>query len=233
MALAYPLVMLAASLSVLLFITVWIIPVFREMFLDFELQLPAATQFILGLSHTIQLFWWAFLISAIVLSALLIYHPRIRNWIVERIPFVGSTIRLSDQAKFTRYLANLLEAEIPISEALRISGQSIGTTNFSRASNDLATKSASADTDAPASPSARRQLPHTVVHALQMDAHPHAAAQILRELSWMYDQQTRNRLAWMPGFIEPVFIILLGSAVGFYVVALFMPLVNLLHGLSG
>ena len=57
-------------------------------------------------------------------------------------------------------------------------------------------------------------------------------AQILRELSWMYDQQTRNRLAWISSLVEPALIIFLGSTVGFYVVALFLPLVSLVSNLS-
>ena len=71
----------------------------------------------------------------------------------------------------------------------------------------------------PDSPPLGRSLPHTVVHALGLNANPAAAAQILRELSWMYDQQTHNRLSWISSFIEPAFIVLLGKAVGFYVVA--------------
>ena len=46
------------------------------------------------------------------------------------------------------------------------------------------------------------------------------------------DQQTRNRLAWISSLAEPLIIVFLGTAVGFYVIALFMPFVTLIQNLS-
>ncbi len=230
-ALAYPLVMAAASLAILLFITVWIIPIFREMFLDFELQLPALTTLAINTSQTILNFGWVILIAVSLLGAILLFNSRFRDWIIQRMPVVGSTIRLSNRATFTRYLADLMAAEVPAADALRISGRNTGEIELRREANQLATQLDSSNTHLPGSPPVDWSLPRTVVHALQLEANPEATAQILRELSWMYDQQTRNRLAWISKFIEPAFVVLLGTAVGFYVVALFMPLISLIQGL--
>ena len=230
-AIAYPLVMLAASAAVLLFITLLIIPVFREMFLDFGLQLPAVTYVIFGISNAVENYWWAILIPAVLLAAFSFFNSKFRNGIIQRIPVVGSTMRLADQARFFRYLANLIEAEIPIAEALRISGQNIGQTNLRRDADRFAAEMDSGNTSFHP-PSAFRHLPRTVIHALQLQDNSRAGAQLLRELSRMYDQKTQNRLTWIPSLIEPVFIVLLGTIVGFYVVALFLPLIKLIDGLN-
>ena len=231
-ALAYPLVMLAASLAILLFITLWITPIFREMFDDFELQLPPLTNLAMGISQMILSFGWGILIAGLLLGAILFFNSGFRDWIIQHIPVVGSTIRLSNRARFTRYLADLMAAEVPAADALRISGRNTGQTELRREANQLAMELDAGNTKLPDSQPNGRSLPYTVVHALQLEANPPAAAQILRELSWMYDQQTRNRLAWTSSLFEPVFIVLLGTAVGFYVVALFMPLITLISNLS-
>jgi type II secretory pathway component PulF len=90
----------------------------------------------------------------------------------------------------------------------------------------------SGSTEIPGSPSLQRALSHTVIHVLQFRSDSKASAQILRELSWMYDQQTRHRLAWISGITSPVFVVVLGTVVGLYVVALFSPLFNLIQTLS-
>ena len=231
-AFAYPLVVFTVSLAILLFITLWITPTFQEMFADFGVDLPFATVLVLTISQPIRDFWWAILIAGLLLAAFLSYNTGLRNWIIQRIPIFGATVRLSDLARFTRYLAGLMDAEVPVADALRISGRNIGQTVLRRAANQLATELDSGNTDFLDSSPFYRNLPRTVVYALKLQANPRAAALILRELSWMYDRQTRNRLAWMPSLCEPVFIVLLGTAVGFYVIALFMPLVNLIQNLS-
>ena len=238
-ALAYPLLLMAVSLAILLLITWWITPTFQDIFADFEIALPAATQWLMTITDVIRgSRGLVIVIPALMLAtlvAIFAIRPRSEFWdsILHHIPLFGSTVRLSDCARFTRYLADLMQAEVPVPDALRITGLNTSQAGLRREAGQLATAMDSADTDLLDSPSFCRNLPHTVVHALQFHAHPRAAALILRELSWMYDQQTRNRLAWISSLVEPVFIILLGTAVGFYVVALFVPLVSLISSLSG
>jgi type II secretory pathway component PulF len=238
-ALAYPLVLFAVSAAVMLLITLWIIPPFHDIFREFDLELPAPTILVLTISEIVRHSGWVVLISGLLLGAILFYVPafrgwiiRIRDWITQRIPVLGATVRLVDRARFTRCLANLLEAEVPATDALRISGRNARQTELGREANHLATEMSSGNTVPRDSPPFYRSLPHTVVYALQLQANPRAVALILRELSWMYDQQTRSRLAWIPNFAEPALIVFLGTAVGFYVVALFMPMVKLIENLS-
>jgi type IV pilus assembly protein PilC len=126
-----------------------------------------------------------------------------------------------------------VEADVPVADALRISGRSAGETNLRHEAMQLAEELESSQPEVPlVLSSVYRVLPQTVTYAVQFQANPKAAALILRELSWMYDQQTRNRLAWMSSLVEPVLIIMLGTIVGFYVVSLFMPFVLLIQNLT-
>ena len=125
-----------------------------------------------------------------------------------------------------------MDAGVQVADALRISGRNTGETALRREANRLATQMESGHTEPPVSPSFRLVLPQTVTHVLQLGADPRAAAQILRELSWMYDQQTRNRLAWISSVSSPFFVVVLGTVVGFYVIALFLPLVKLIASLT-
>ena len=237
-ALAYPLLLLPALLVLLLFLTWWITPTFQELFNDFNTDLPAPTDLLLRVSDIIRdSRGLVVLIPALALALVILFFgigPRsaFRACILHRIPILGPTVRLSEGARFTRYLADLMEADVPVADALRISGRNAGRTALRREVMQLAAAMDLSNADLRVSPPVFQSVPHTVVHALQLQTNPRAAALILRELSWMYDQQTRNRLAWISSLVEPALIVLLGTIVGFYVVALFMPLVSLVHNLS-
>ena len=231
-ALAYPLVLFAVSAAVLLTITLWIIPHFHDIFGDFDLELPTPTILVFTISETVRSFWWAILLPVLILAAALCFISGFRDWIIRFVPVFGGTVRLSDRARFTRYLADLIEAKVPVADALRISGWNTGEAQLRRDADRLAMEIDLGNTDLGDSPTLCRSFPHTVIHALQIQANPKAAGLILRELSWMYEQQTRDQFAWISSLAEPVFIIFLGATVGFYVVALFMPMVTLIQNLT-
>jgi len=229
--LIYPILVSIASLVVLLFISLWIVPIFREMFNDFGLDLPFITEVAIGVAEFTLEFGWVVLVVGFLFVATLFFSPNLRGWFTQRLPIFGLTIRLSDRTKFTRYLADLLTANVPPADALRISGRCTGETRLRREANQFALELESGNVKI--HDAVGQRIPHAVLHTLSITAKPENAAAVLRELSWMYDQQTRGRLAWISGFIEPAFIILLGFAIGFFVLALFMPLVSLVSALSG
>lgn len=237
-ALAYPLLLLAVLIVMMSLFAWFLIPLFSDIFTDFDTDTPHLTRFVLWLSEAIRVsYGLVILIPGLALAAFVAFFaigPRssLRDWIVLRMPFFGSTRELWDSAQFTRYLADLMEAEIPIADALRISGKNLGQAGLRRYANRLATEMESEGAERHVSHSHRPNLPHTVTYVLRTNADPRAAAQILRELSWMYDQQASNRLTWISSITSPFFIIVLGLVVGTYVVALFLPLIKLITNLS-
>jgi type IV pilus assembly protein PilC len=237
-ALAYPLLLLAVLLVLMAGFSWWLVPTFEDIFADFGIACPDVTRFVFGMSEAIRRSGGlVILIPGLVLAAIIVSFsvgPRsgLQDWIIQRTPVFGSTVRLSGRARFTRCLADLMEAEVPVADALRISGQHTGQTALRQEAARLATEMASGSAESAGSPSFRRILSHTVIHVLQLRSDPKAAAKILRELSWMYDQQTRNRLACISSITSPVFVVVLGAIVGLYVFALFAPLISLIQKLS-
>jgi type IV pilus assembly protein PilC len=237
-AFAYPLLLLLVLFAVMCLFSWWLVPSFQDLFNDFDCELPELTQFVFGLSEAIrESHGLVLLVPGLLLLAVFVFiavGPRsaLRDWIIRRIPIIRSTVWLSDRARFTRCLADLMEAEVPAADALRISGRNAGHAALRQEANRLATEIEVGGTELPGAPGFRGILPHTAIHVMQLDAETGAAAAILRELSWMYDQQTRNRLGWVSSVASPVFVVVLGIMVGLYVIALFLPLIGLVQALS-
>jgi type IV pilus assembly protein PilC len=237
-ALAYPLLLLACLILLVVMFAWWLVPTFREIFMDFGTELPAATMLVLGFSETIrESRGLVFVIPLLLLAggiAAFQFRPRSSfwDWTLHRVPVLGATLRLADGARFTRHLANLVEAEVPVADALRISGRDTNQASLRREVNELATEIELGDSSLRESLPEHRILPKTVVHVLSLKTKHQAAVQILRELSWMYEQQTRNRLDWFASVFGPVSVLFLGAVIGFYIIALFLPLIFLIQNLT-
>jgi len=234
LALAYPVLLGGLALTVLVLLSVFVIPLFREIFIGFDLQLPEFTILVLSIAQWIssgQIVIWA---AAIVAGLWLL--PRvtrlipesIRNWCGDHSPLCWG--RSTALARLSQFTADLLEAQLDPPQALRLAGQATGNSPIRRAA-DRAAKRVEAGGDF-ASSSDRKQLTATILHVLGQDSLPAARIHLLREISAGYAEKARRRLSWTRGILEPLAICAIGIVVGATVLALFLPLVALVQGLS-
>ncbi|MDG3004022.1 type II secretion system F family protein [Paludisphaera mucosa] len=127
---AYPL--LAISLAGVLFVLVDLLIVgkFEAIFLDFGVPLPTLTRFMLQVSHAVRLLWPAVLAAVLAIVAGwafvgLILPRASRNSLLGRLPIFGPLWRFTSWAEFCHLLAMLLEADLPLPEALRLTGSGV------------------------------------------------------------------------------------------------------------
>jgi type II secretory pathway component PulF len=232
--LAYPLILTGLALAVMTALSIFVIPEFRTIFSDFRMQLPVLTEFILNVASTLRT--WGVLIMGVLaalfilllLSANRLLPAAAFSWLGEwfRPPFTRRTA----VARFARFAADLLEAGVSLPDSLRIAGFTVNQSRMQRAAwqlaNDLElTGGLSQRVD-------RRSLTSTVAFALAPDTPPASRIRLLREISDCHAERVRHGLSWATGIVEPLAICAVGFVVGLTVVALFLPLVTLVEGLS-
>ena len=133
-------------------------------------------------------------------------------------------------ASFTRRLAELIDADLPLASALRLAGRSSGSTALRYAAEELARHS---EQEASQLPKAALRLPAGVVSALESaGATGKPNIRLLQELAEIYAERVRDRFDWSTGLLAPMSIALVGLVVGAVVVALLLPLVSLVSGLT-
>jgi type IV pilus assembly protein PilC len=131
-AMTYPLVLLAVSVLVIVFMIGFIVPRFAGMFATFGADLPWSTQLLLTLSSAVTSYWWMFLIAIILF--IFIYQsikskPHIRYHIdsfLLKIPVFGSLLKKAILARMTRTLSTLYESSVPVTQALLIVEKVVG-----------------------------------------------------------------------------------------------------------
>jgi type IV pilus assembly protein PilC len=237
--LAYPLVLLAVALVIGLFVLIWPIPAFREIFNDFGVQLPDLTLAFLNLSGLAVrgLVYWPWFLGAILICGALFYGirylpgraTRVRIW--QYVPILGSASRNAAMSEFCSLLAILVESRVPLPDALWMTADAVRDPNVADGCRRLAEQVAhglSAESEA----RALGHFPRSVVMLFRWQRQPVAFARALRANAELFATQARIQSGLLGLFMQPLLLFVIVTFVGTMVVALFLPLVKLLNDLS-
>ncbi len=141
--LAYPLLTLTVALTLFLLIDVFMVAQFENIFRDFGVPLPLMTVFMVETSHAIRA-GWPFFATLLVIIGVAWFILRFvvkrekRNSLIGRLPIIGPLWRFSAWAEFCHLLALLLESELPMPEALRLTGRGVQNTDIDLACRAMA-----------------------------------------------------------------------------------------------
>jgi len=233
---AYPLVVTMLAFGVLAFLAIVAVPVFSDIFQDFQLDLPKLTLGIIWFSDAIRfhplslLLSLAGLVATMYVIARLVptWRPTAEVWgYFTR----GGTRELAALASFTQRLAELVRAGLSLPTALRLAIQDCSRVRLRRAVNELATY-AEDERVALSGSSIAKVFPSTLVYALQSgDGKPNVC--LLDELAGLYADRVRNRVNLSTGLSSQFAVVVVGIVVGLIVLALLLPLIALIEGLTG
>jgi type II secretory pathway component PulF len=231
---AYPLVVLLLTCVIGLGLLTWLVPMFKQMFEDFGVELPFMTRFVFMLSSTVTLLKWPIMLGLGGFSLVLVLLFVGSRWtiaIFDRIPFLGRSARYATMAEFCSLLAPLVQAGVPITRSLQAVASAMqpslvrsGTVHLSKAYDGSETLAELADE--------RRLLPPELVHLLRWEDRGQAFAEILKSWSELFGRLASGHSAKVSAMLAPLLMLGIGVFVGFLVIALFMPLVTLLRMLS-
>jgi len=233
-ALAYPAFILAGVSALLIFFSFVVIPVFRSIFLGFGLKLPALTWFVLTLADWITsgrillVVVLAVVAWLVVKQAIRLLPLGLRDCLDNRFGTLFG--RSTALAQFSQFLADLLEAELEPVSAVRLAGLASHSSRLRRTTRSLAGEMDSGQEIAASS--SRQIVTASILHALRADLPTKSRVKLLRELSSCHAERASVVLSWSRGVLEVVLVTVLGMIVGIIVIALFLPLISLIQGLS-
>ena len=238
-AMTYPIVVLVMALSILMFLMTYIVPKFADIFGDLMggKGMPVITQFVMGASATLVHRFPVVLITIIaivVILKLLAKTEKGRLGIDQfklHAPVFGQLISKNSISRFTRTLGTLMAAGVPVLQALNIVKETVGNEVISRAVATIHDAVKEGENMAPPIASAK-VFPPMVVSMVEVGEETGAMPDMLMKIADSYDDDVDNAVAAMTSIIEPLLIIFLAVVVGTIVIALFMPLVSIIGGLS-
>ena len=241
----YPLALLTVIGGVLAGVMTFIVPKFKKMFEELNVELPAITQTLIGAADIVATQWYWFLMMIVMLvTAVLLFRPRLRarerhDWrwgepverLIERIPFVYWPLRRAQLAEFCHEMAMLLRVGTPAHRALQVIAE--GTLSpWMRERTTLAAdlaesgKSLGEALDAAGLDHRAAWFGHALADRADM-------ADALKRLGDDYAEHVSWSAALAVRLIPPLIVLVLGTCVAWVVISIFMPLIKLVNGLGG
>jgi type IV pilus assembly protein PilC len=238
-AMVYPLVVLVIAGAILSFLLVFIVPKFQQIFQDAlpGKPLPSVTLFVIWCSHTLVSQWY-FVVGGIA-AAVFGYKAMAStsagvfflDRIALRIPVFGDLTSKTAISRFARTLGTLISSGVPILQALNITRDTAGNTVVANAINKIHDSVKEGESVvAPMESSAI--FPPMVTSMVQVGEETGQLPDMLVKVADVYEAEVDNVVTGLTSILEPIMIVMLAVIVGTIVIALFMPMVGLITGMS-
>jgi len=234
-ALAYPMFLLAASLGMVIFLTIYVVPRMSELFKGFGDKLPLVTQIVLGISGwlTGNIFWLAPLtiVSAVAIglwSRTPAGRLTIDRWKL-RIPLAGKLLVQLSVAQAARSLATLLAGGITLVESWEIAAESITNLELRRRSSGILPliREGQSFTE---SLEAAGWLPPLALDMIGIGERSGSLREMLDEVATFYDAESEVKLEQLTTTLEPAILVVMGGIVVIILLAIYLPIIESISG---
>jgi type IV pilus assembly protein PilC len=232
-AMIYPIAVISIAMLVVYVILWKVIPVFGALFTSLGAELPLPTRIVVAMSKFVGRFWWLIvgLVVAGVITLRRYYATEQGRLVIDSIllkaPILGSVLRKIAVARFCRTLGTLLSAGVPVLESLDITARTSGNAVIERAI--LEVRKAVEEGKNLAEPlKTTRQFPPMVVQMISVGEATGAMDTMLGKIAEFYEDEVDTAVAGMMKLIEPILIFFLGVVVGGMVIAMYLPMFDLI-----
>ena len=233
-AMIYPTVIMSVAAIAIMVLLIFVIPVFENMFASVNLALPLPTRIVIGLSGFLTGYWWAVLaVGFFVVTSLRKYYKtsdgqlRIDSLLL-KMPVLGDMLRKSAVSRFTRTLGTLISSGVSILDGLEITAKTTDNRVIHDAIMESRASIAGGDTiSAPLQKSA--VFPPMVISMIAVGEQTGGLDEMLTKIADFYDTEVDTAVSGLLSLMEPVMIVFLGVVVGGMVVAMYLPIFDMIN----
>jgi type IV pilus assembly protein PilC len=238
-AMVYPIVVVSVAIAIVVLLMIVVVPKFQSIFEDMlsGASLPGPTQLVINVSNFISGNFVVTLIGFVVFVVGGKYllktevGAKISNWFALNIPKVGDLVRKVNIARITRTFGTLLSSGVPILQSITITKDITGNVFYSNALNRV--HNSVRDGESLSAPMERESVfPSMVTSMVDVGEETGELSEMLNRIADNYDEDVDNAVAGITSIIEPVMIVFLAVVVGFIVIALFLPIVEIIKQIS-
>jgi type IV pilus assembly protein PilC len=236
-AMIYPSVIMSVAAIAVVALLIFVIPVFQNMFNSVGQELPIPTRIVIAGSKFLRGYWWA--IAGIgVLAATWFkkyYASQSGKLVVDRlmlhVPVLGDVLRKSAVSRFTRTLGTLISSGVSILEGLEITAKTAGNRVIQDAI--MASRASIAGGETIAGPLQKSKVfPPMVISMISVGEQTGGLDEMLTKIAEFYDDEVDAAVSNLLSLLEPIMIVFLGVVVGGMVVAMYLPIFNMIDAVQ-
>jgi type IV pilus assembly protein PilC len=232
-ALMYPCAIMAIAFIVTAVIMIWVVPAFKSVFSSFGANLPTPTLIVMGISDFVVKWWY--LIFGSIFGALYFFFQSWRrslkmqqfmDRVLLRLPVFGEVIRKATIARWTRTLATMFAAGVPLVEALDSVGGASGNNVYLEATKKIQTE-VSTGTSLTVAMQNANVFPNMVTQMVAIGEESGALDGMLGKVADFYEEEVDEAVKALSSLMEPMIMVILGVLIGGLVVAMYLPIFKL------
>jgi type IV pilus assembly protein PilC len=232
-ALMYPASVVIVAFVVVAVIMIFVIPAFKEVFSSFGADLPAPTLFVIAVSEIFVKWWWL-IFGSIGFGGYFFMQAWKRNEKMQKfmdrallkMPVFGSLIEKSCIARWTRTLATMFAAGVPLVEALDSVGGASGNSKYADATVKIQ-QEVSTGTSLTAAMTNANLFPSMVIQMTAIGEESGSIDHMLSKAADFYEAEVDEMVAGLSSLMEPIIIVFLGTIIGGIVVSMYLPIFKL------
>ncbi|NQU95194.1 MAG: type II secretion system F family protein [Candidatus Omnitrophica bacterium] len=232
-ALFYPMILLVAGVAVMLFIVTFIIPLFAQIFAKSGIALPAPTLLLLKIGLSIKHFWYLGILAFVGCFLVVKFYINTEigrlnfDKLKLKIPIIGSLHRRAALASFTRTLGTLTDSGVPILESLDITKSVMGNEVLSRViANARSAVEKGEKLSGPLKIS--EEFPPDAVQMISVGEETGNLDTMLNKVADFYDMSVGYSIKKLTTVIEPLFLVIMGSLIGFIMISILLPMFDMI-----
>jgi type IV pilus assembly protein PilC len=229
-AMVYPTMVIIFAVAVMMALVAFLVPVFVGVFKEFGGELPKLTQVSVFMSEVVTGYWWLLIGGTVAVVASFLRWKRTdwgrKQWDHFRlhVPMkIGTIVQQVAVARWSRTLASLTSAGVPLLQALEITGKTGGNVAIEEAMDGVIASVKRGGTIA--APLAQAPIfPEMVTHMVGVGEETGALDAMLDRIAEFYEEQVEASVKALTSILEPIMIIVIGGIVGFIVISMYLPL---------
>jgi type IV pilus assembly protein PilC len=236
-AMIYPTVIMGVAAIAVVVLLIFVIPVFAGMFASAGQALPLPTRIVIGASGFLKAYWWV--IGAVIImggySLNKYYATSGGKLVIDRLllhfPVLGDVLRKSAVSRFTRTLGTLISSGVSILEGLEITAKTAGNRVIQDAI--MQSRQSIAGGDTIAQPLQKSKVfPPMVISMIAVGEQTGGLDEMLSKIADFYDEEVDAAVSNLLSLLEPIMIVFLGVVVGGMVVAMYLPIFDMVNAVQ-
>lgn len=236
-AMMYPIVLICVMIGVIIVMLTFVIPSFMTMFEDLDSELPVTTKAILAMSNSLKNYWYIYLIVVVGVIVGIQMYKRTDNGkhnldkLKLKIPVFGVLQTKSACASFARTMSTLLQAGMPMIDALEISASTMKNVLFY---DGLEKTKNGVSLGLPLSNQLKATglFPAMVVHMVSIGEETGNVEEMLTNSAVYYEEEVEIQTQTLTSLMEPIIIVMMAFVVVLLIMAIYQPMIQLYNTLG-
>ena len=236
-AMLYPAVIIVAMLGIGILMLVMVVPQLAATFKELEIELPVTTKFVMGLATFLVEKWYLVILIFVFFIFFFLQAKRTKRGkatidaLFLKLPIISPIIRKTNAAQTVRTLSSLIASGVPIVRALEIVSGTLGNVYFKKAISEAAERVRKGEKLSEALKPYQNIYSLTVIQMIAVGEETGETSNILEKLADFFEEEVGRATENLASVIEPVIMLIIGAAVGFFAISMIQPMYSMLEGL--